>query len=345
MELPSIARDQFDDSCRQLSAQRIAVESSIGNDTPHFLTRTAAAIPPTYADQGKRLLGEPELGGGRKVKQLSRGNTVAVVHRHAFCTLAPLRFSDFRANFLSGARLTSRNDSLQLRCSRLLSSAARNSRQIVRPAARFTRSPYRRQQLAGEGKSSRTSQQDASLRRNHKTLSSILQSLAEKHLPRDFWGIGGTRARFSGIARRSAAVRIASSGLPWCCCPVLSRVSTQLNISHYFGPSIREMNALSDNSVALQAGKAQRNFNEGRIRARLTGGRKRNSLSVQNTSWIRERASCHGLQGVERGHKRFIRSGRGTGGASHAPILILRAAPALLGLRHSPRGSTTPVES
>ena len=180
--VPAMRRDQFDASRRQLRAQRIAVVSPVGNHTPHSLTRMATAMPPTYADRGECFLREPDLVRGRRVKLLSQRNTLAVDHHHPLRALAPLGFSDFRAPFLAGAKLPSRNDSLQSSCSRWFNSA-RNARQMVSQTPCSSQSRSRRQHVAGEGNSSGKSHQRAPLRRIQRIPSSTLRSLAAGRPP------------------------------------------------------------------------------------------------------------------------------------------------------------------
>ena len=192
--IPAMRRNQFDSSLGQLRAQRIAIVSAVGNDTPHSLVWPAAAMPPTHADRGERFFGEPDLVRGRRVKLLSQRNTLAVDHHHPLRALAPLGFSDFRAPFLAGAKLPSRNDSLQSSCSRWLSSA-RNARQMVSQTSCSSQSRSRRQQVAGEGNSSGRSHQRAPLRRIHKMPSSTLRSFAAGRPPFGRAGRLGSKGR------------------------------------------------------------------------------------------------------------------------------------------------------
>jgi hypothetical protein len=173
--IPAMRRDQLDASRRQLRAQRIAVEGPIGNNALYSRTRSAAAVWLVHADRGERFLREPDLVRGRRVKLLSQRNTLAVDHHHPLRALAPLGFSDFRAPFLAGAKLPSRNDSLQSSCSRSFSSA-RNARQMVSQTPCSSQSRSRRQHVAGEGNSPGRSHQRAPLRRIHKMPSSTLRS-------------------------------------------------------------------------------------------------------------------------------------------------------------------------
>ena len=192
--IPSMRRDQFDASCRQPLAQRIAVVGAIGNHTLRFLTWPSAAMLPAHADRRERFFREPDLVRGCRVKLLSQRNTLAVDHHHPLRALAPLGFSDFPAPFLAGAKLPSRNDSLQSSCSRWFSSA-RNARQMVSQTPCSSQSRSRRQQVAGEGISSGKSCQRAPLRRIHRMPSSTLRSLAGGLPPLGRLGRFGSKGR------------------------------------------------------------------------------------------------------------------------------------------------------
>ena len=192
--IPAMRRDQFDASRCQLRAQWIAVEGPIGNHTPHSLRRPTAAMPPAHTDRGERFLREPDLVRGCRVKLLSQRNTLAVDHHHPLRALAPLGFSDFRAPFLAGAKLPSKNDSLQSSCSRSFSSA-RNARQMVSQIPCSSQSRRRRQHVAGEGNSPGRSHQRAPLRRIHKIPSSTLRSFAVGRPPFGRLGRWGSKGR------------------------------------------------------------------------------------------------------------------------------------------------------
>jgi len=192
--IPTMRRNQLNASRRQLQAQRIAVKGAIGNHTLHVLTGASAMMWPTHADRRERFFREPDLVRGRRVKLLSQRNTLAVDHHHPLRALAPLGFSDFRAPFLAGAKLPSRNDSLQSSCSRSFNSA-KNARQMVSQTPRSSQSRSRRQHVAGEGNSSGRSHQRAPLRRIHKMPSSTLRSSLGGRPPFGRGGRFGSRGR------------------------------------------------------------------------------------------------------------------------------------------------------
>jgi hypothetical protein len=197
--------DQFDASRCQSGAQRIAVIAAVANDTLRFLAGPSTATPACYPDRGDRFFGEPSLVGGSRVKLLSQRNTLAVDHHHPLRALAPLGFSDFRAPFFAGAKLPSRNDSLQSSCLRSFSSA-KKARQMVSQICCSSQSRSRLQQVAGEGNSSGKSCQRAPLRKTQSIPSRTLRSFARGRPPcRDLRGFGSKGAIFShwaSVSRR-----------------------------------------------------------------------------------------------------------------------------------------------
>src|SRR5215467_6732316 len=192
--VPSMRNDQLDSACLQPLAQWIAVKSAIGNDPPCFLAGSPAAMSSAYADRRQRFFREPDFVRGRRVKLLSQRKTLAVDHHHPLRALAPLGFSDFRAPFFAGAKLPSRNASLQLSCSRSLSSA-RNARQMVSQTPCSSQSRSRRQQVDGEGNSSGRSCQRAPLRKIQRIPSRTLRSFAAGRPPRRDLRTRGNRGR------------------------------------------------------------------------------------------------------------------------------------------------------
>jgi hypothetical protein len=116
------------------------------------------------------------------VKVVSQRKTRAVDHHHPLRSLAPLGFADSRAPFFAGAKLPSRNASLQFTGWRSFNSP-RNARQIVSQTSCSSQSRSRRQHVPGDGNSSGISCQRAPLRRIHKMPSSTLRSLARGRPP------------------------------------------------------------------------------------------------------------------------------------------------------------------
>ena len=166
MAVRAMRRDQQDSPPLQPLAQRIAVIALVGNHPQRFLPRTARTMPPAYADCRERGLREPDFRRGRRTKVVPQRNSAAVDHHHPLRPLAPLGFSDFGAPFFAGAKLPSRNDSLQFNCSRSFNSL-RNARQILSQTPCSSQSRSRRQQVEGCGYFSGRSCQRAPLRRIH----------------------------------------------------------------------------------------------------------------------------------------------------------------------------------
>jgi hypothetical protein len=192
--VPAVRCDQLDASCRQPIAEGVAIIGTIGNHPLSFLAWPPTAIAPRYPDRSKRFFREPRFVRGCRVKLLSQRKTLAVDHHHPLRTLAPLGFPDFRAPFLAGAKLPSRNDSLQFSCSRSLSSA-RNARQMVSQTPCSSQSRSRRQQVAGDGNSSGRSCQRAPLRKIQRMPSRTLRSFAGGRPPRRDLRIRGNRGQ------------------------------------------------------------------------------------------------------------------------------------------------------
>jgi hypothetical protein len=128
------------------------------------------------------------------VKVVSQRNTRAVDHHHPLRPLAPLGFSDCGAPFFDGAKLPSRNASLQFNCWRSFNSP-RKVRQISSQTPCSSQSRSRRQQVDGEGNSSGKSCQRAPLRRIHRIPSNTLRSLAGGRPPRGRGGRLGSKGR------------------------------------------------------------------------------------------------------------------------------------------------------
>ena len=192
--IPSMRHDQLDASCRQPLAEWVAVISAIGDHPLGFLAWPPTAASPGYPDGSKRFFREPRFVWGCRVKLLSQRKTLAVDHHHPLRALAALGFSDFRAPFFAGAKLPSRNDSLQFSCSRSLSSA-RNARQMVSQTPRSSQSRSLRQQVEGEGNSSGRSCQRAPLRKIQRIPSRTLRSFAGGRPPRRDLRTRGNRGR------------------------------------------------------------------------------------------------------------------------------------------------------
>ena len=192
--IPAMRDDQFNASRCQLRAQRIAVKGAIGNHAPHFLAGPSAAMLTGHTDRRERFFREPDFVGGGRVKLLSQRKTLAVDHHHPLRALAPPGSSDFRAPFFAGAKLPSRNDSLQSSCLRWFNSA-KKARQMVSQIPCSSQSRSRRQQVVGEGNSSGKSCQRAPLRKIQRMPSRTLRAFAGGRPPRRDLRTGGSKGR------------------------------------------------------------------------------------------------------------------------------------------------------
>jgi hypothetical protein len=147
----------------QAPAKRIAVVALVGNHSqrPSFGTATASA---GHRNLAQGAFGQRHFSRTRRLQLGSQRNTLAVDHHHPLCALALLGFSDADAPFLAGAKLPSRNASLQSRRA-FWSSSERNCRQILSQVPSSSQRRKRRQHVLGLGYLSGRSFQRAPVRR------------------------------------------------------------------------------------------------------------------------------------------------------------------------------------
>jgi hypothetical protein len=141
--------DENNPALQQPPPQRIAVVSLVGHHTQRPRSGPAAASPRHryFAQRAFRQRHFPRAG---RLQLDSQRNTLAVDHHHPLCAFALLGFSDASAPFLAGAKLPSRNDSLQ--SSRAFwSSSDRNLRQILSQVPSSSHRRKRRQHVLGLG--------------------------------------------------------------------------------------------------------------------------------------------------------------------------------------------------
>src|SRR6266702_3486714 len=150
MAVRAMRCDQQDAPPPQPSPQCVAVIALVGDHPQRLLTRAARAMSPAYTDRRERRFREPDFRRGRRTKVVPQRNSAAVDHHHPLRPLAPLGFSDFRAPFLAGAKLPSRNDSLHFNCWRSFNSL-KNARQMFSQTPCSSQSRSRRQQVEGCG--------------------------------------------------------------------------------------------------------------------------------------------------------------------------------------------------
>src|SRR5712692_3796589 len=230
----AMRRDQFDSAPCQPLAQRIAIVGFVGDHPHRFLPRTPCTMTPTYADRRERRFREADFRRGCRVKVVSQRNTLAVDHHHPLRPLAPLGFSDSGAPFFAGAKLPSRNDSLQSNCSRSFNSL-RNARQMFSQTPCSSQSRNRRQQVEGCGYFSARSCQRAPLRRIHKIPSSTRRLSVHGRPP---LGCGGGSGSKGAIFCHCASVsngRDRAIGPPSALLNLLISHLRELNHPHFRG--------------------------------------------------------------------------------------------------------------
>ena len=188
----AMRNDQLDAALGQSLTQRVTVVAAVRNDACWLLPRTAGPMLPSYADRRERRFRQPDLRRGSRVKEVSQRKTRAVDHHHPLRPLAPLGFADASAPFFAGAKLPSRNASLQFNCWRSFNSL-RNARQTSNQISCSSQSRSRRQQVEGDGNSSGKSCQRAPLRNIHKMPSSTWRSSARGRPPRGRLGRFGSK--------------------------------------------------------------------------------------------------------------------------------------------------------
>jgi hypothetical protein len=228
----SVRHDQLHAACRQLLAQRIAIVGAVGDDPNRLLPRTPGLMPSSYTDRRERRLDELDLRGGRRLKVVSQRKTRAVDHHHPLRSLAPLGLADPRAPFFAGAKLPSRNDSLQLICCRSFNSP-RKLRQIFSQTPCSSQSRSLLQQVEGEGNSSGISCQRAPLRKIHKMPSSTLRSFPAGRPPRGREGRLGSKGRifshWASVNNRPYRAIGPPSGTNYSREPPLAKITTLLS--------------------------------------------------------------------------------------------------------------------
>jgi hypothetical protein len=162
---------------------------------------------------------------------VSQRKTRAVDHHHPLRPLAPLGLAHGGAPFLAGAKLPSRNDSLQFICWRSLSSP-RKVRQIFSQTSCSSQSRSLRQQVEGDGNSSGKSCQRAPLRKIHKRPSRTLRSGAGGRPPRGCDGRRGSNGRifshWASVNSRPYRAIGPPSGVNYSREPPLAQITTLL---------------------------------------------------------------------------------------------------------------------
>jgi len=155
----AMGTDQQDALVQQAAAQLIAVVSPVGDDSQWPLLWSASSC----ARNGNPLestLGQCHFRRAGRDQLASQRNTLAVDHHHPLRAFAAFGFADTLAPFLAGAKLPSRNDSLQSSLPRW-SNSLRNCRQILSHTSCSSHCRRRRQHVLGLGYSLGRSRQRA----------------------------------------------------------------------------------------------------------------------------------------------------------------------------------------
>ena len=187
----SVWGNQFDAPTVKAFPQRIAVIGFVGNHSLGLLPGPARPGAVRNPDGGERFLRERDFRRGRRVQVVSQRKTLAVDHHHPLRPLAPLGFADCVAPFFAGAKLPSRNASLQSIWRRSLSSP-RNALQMSSQTPSFSQRCNRRQQVGGEGYCSGKSCHRAPVRSTQRMPSSTRRESAQGRPPRGFFGGRGS---------------------------------------------------------------------------------------------------------------------------------------------------------
>ncbi len=163
---PPMRAEQNNATLEQTPAQRITIISAISDDA-----QWAALRSPTPGARDRNAsqsrFGQGYFGRTGRDQLASQRNTLAVRHHHPLRTFATFGFTHAEPPFLAGAKLPSKNTSLQLSLP-WASSCPSKPRQIFNHTSRSSHSCKRRQQVLAEGYSAGKSRQRAPLRRTHK---------------------------------------------------------------------------------------------------------------------------------------------------------------------------------
>ena len=193
--IAAIGTNQVDTTFGQTLPQRVAVISSIGDQSIRIFPRPTPAFS-RYGDAFDRSFQECHFRRGRTVQVVSQRNTLAVDHHHPLRALAPLGLANAVAPFLAGAKLPSINASDQSNWP-FSSKSARNARQAVSHTSCSSQSRSRLQQVDGLGYCLGRSAHGAPVRRIHRMPSKTLRLSAQGRPPfLDVLGFGSKGSIF-----------------------------------------------------------------------------------------------------------------------------------------------------
>ena len=169
--------DEQDAPVEQAFAQRVAVVGPVGDHAQWPLLRSSLAAA-WHRDSIQRAFRQGYFSRTGRDQLASQRNTLAVDHHHPLRALAALGFSNAVAPFLAGAKLPSRNDSLQSSLPRW-SNSLRNCRQILSHTSCSSQCRSRRQHVLGLGYSLGRSRQRAPVLSTHRIPSSTWRLSAQ----------------------------------------------------------------------------------------------------------------------------------------------------------------------
>src|SRR5258706_13583432 len=141
--------DQLHAAVEQAPAQWIAVVTAVGNDAQRSLPGASRSAW-GHGNLCQGAFGQCHFRRTGRDQLASQRNTLAVDHHHPLRAFAPLGFADALAPFLAGAKLPSRNDSLQSSVPRW-SNSERNCRQTLSQTPCSSHWRNRRQQVLALG--------------------------------------------------------------------------------------------------------------------------------------------------------------------------------------------------
>jgi len=194
-----VGANQVNAFVSQTFTQRVAVATSVGNQSLWFFSRSASALA-GHSNIVQRFFEERDFVRGRRVQVVSQRNTFAVDHHHPLRSLAAFGLSDAFAPFFAGAKLPSANASLQSNCPRW-SSSERKARHASSHTSSSSQSLSLRQHVEGLGYRLGKSAHGAPVLNIHKMPSNTLRLSAHGLPPRlDFLCFGSNDSIFCHCA-------------------------------------------------------------------------------------------------------------------------------------------------
>jgi hypothetical protein len=191
-----VRTNQFNAFTSQTLTQRVAVITSVGNQTLRLFSWPASAFA-WHSDIVQRFFEERDFVRGRRVQVVSQRNTFAVDHHHPLRSFAAFGLSDALPPFFAGAKLPSANASLQSNCPRW-SSSERKAFHALSHISCSSQSLSLRQHVEGLGYCFGRSAHGAPVLNIQRIPSNTLRLSAQGLPPRlDFLSFGSNASIFS----------------------------------------------------------------------------------------------------------------------------------------------------